>query len=99
MNAWRSGTRLWSRASARTSSSDGSTSRSAAIAAAGPPASAAAGNEHLFGVAQAAPATVQQDDEVVEQVGRLVVDAVVGLLARRASDLLGLLHHLLADQR
>jgi len=36
---------------------------------------------------------------VVEHVGGLLVDPLVGLLARGADDLLGLLHHLLADPR
>src|SRR4051812_20671713 len=91
MNVWRSGMRLWSRASSRTSSSDGSTISSRV--------SVPALNEHLFGVAQRAAAAVQQDGQVVEDVGGLVVHALVGLLARRAGDLLGLLHDLRADQR
>ena len=36
---------------------------------------------------------------MVEHVGGLLVDALVGLLARRAGDLLGLLPHLRADPR
>src|SRR4051794_12935894 len=90
MNVWRSGIRLWSRARSRTSSSDGSMISSL---------SAATLKEDLFRVAQRAAAPVEQHRQVVEHVGRLVVDAVVGLLARRARDLLGLLHDLLADPR
>ena len=47
----------------------------------------------------AAAARVQQHGEVVEHVGGLLVDALVGLLARRAGDLLGLLLDLGADPR
>src|SRR3954447_23196859 len=81
MNVWRSGMRLWSPASARASSSDGVTGRVGA--------SATAANEHLLGVGQGAPAAVQQHGQVEEDVGRLLVDAVVALLARGARDLLG----------
>ena len=49
--------------------------------------------------ARSRPRAVQQHGEVVEHVGGLLGDALVGLLARRARDLLGLLLHLLADQR
>src|SRR5829696_2402208 len=81
---WVTGTRLWRRASARTSSRLGRTpSRSSD--------SAATGTEHLLGVRQAEPAAAQQHGEVVEDVGGLLGDAVVGLLARGAGDLLGLL--------
>src|SRR4051812_46139233 len=90
MNVWRSGIRLCSRASSRTSSSDGSITSSD---------SAATLKEDLFGVAQRAAAAVEQHGQVVEDVRRLVVDAVVGLLARGAGDLLGLLHDLRADAR
>src|SRR4051812_39353359 len=91
MKRWRSATRLCSRAKARTSSSEGSTRRAAR--------SAATAIEDLLGVGQCAPAAVEEDREVVEDVGRLLVDAVVGLLAGRARDLLGLLLHLGADAR
>src|SRR3954471_6722912 len=91
MNVWRTGTRLCSRASARTSSSDGETGSAAG--------SAAAAIEHLLGVGQRAAAAVEQHGQVVEDVGGLLVDAVVGLLARGAGDLLGLLLDLCADQR
>src|SRR5439155_10515143 len=90
MNVWRSGTRLCSRASARTSSSDGSTLSAAS--------STAAAIEHLLGVRQRAAAAAQQHGEVVEDVRRLLVQALVGLLASGAGDLLGLLFDLLAYQ-
>src|SRR6476661_5046336 len=89
MKVWRSGTRLCSRASSRTSSSDGETSRP----------SLATGIELLEGVGVGHVARGQQHGEVVEHVGRLLADALVGLLARRARDLLGLLADLLADER
>src|SRR6187200_637034 len=91
MKLWRRATRLCSRASSRTSSSDGSTGRSTR--------SAATAIEHLLGVAEPAAARVQQHGEVVEHVGGLLVDALVGLLARRAGDLLGLLLDLGPDAR
>src|SRR4051794_13668366 len=106
MNVWRSGTRLCSRASARTSSSDGSTatSRTGVPATPGVPAavrvsSAPAGTQDLLRVRQRAPARAQEHQQVIEDVGRLGVDALVGLLARGTGDLLGLLLHLLADVR
>src|SRR5215208_2230562 len=83
--------RLWSRASSRASSRLGRT--------AGAAASAATAKQDLLGVREIAAATAQQDRQVVQDVGGLLVDAVVGLLARRARDLLRLLHHLLADER
>src|SRR5213078_600884 len=92
MYVWRSGMTLCSRASSRTSSSDGSTS-------AGTVPSAAAPIEHLLDVGERALAAVEQHGQVVEDVGRLVVDAVVALLARGAGDLLGLLLHLGPDER
>ena len=60
---------------------------------------AATAIEHLLGVAERAAARVQQHRQVVEDVGGLLVDAVVGLLARGAGDLLGLLLDLGADAR
>ena len=57
------------------------------------------GNEHLLGVGEAEAARAQQHGQVVEDVGGLLGDALVGLLARGAGDLLGLLLDLLADQR
>src|ERR687894_3152542 len=50
--------------------------------------SATPGNEHLRGVGEAEPARAQQHRQVVEHVGRLLGDAPVALLARRARDLL-----------
>src|SRR5206468_2832177 len=90
-------TRLCSRASSRTSSSDGSTGSSAGVGSCGPLAATAI--EHLLGVAERPPARVQEDRQVVEDVGGLLVDALVGLLARCAGDLLGLLLDLGADAR
>ena len=55
--------------------------------------------EHLLGVGERPVAAVEQHGQVVEDVGRLLVDAVVGLLARGAGDLLGLLLDLRADAR
>src|SRR4051812_28212542 len=91
MNVWRTGTRLCSRASARTSSSDGSTRTAAG--------SAATAIEHVLGVGERAVAAVEQDGQVVQDVGGLLVDAIVGLLAGRAGHLLGLLLDLGADLR
>src|SRR5205814_5704426 len=95
MKLWRSATRLCSRASARTSSSEGSTGSS--VGACGPLAATAI--EHLLGVAEHAAAGMQQHGQVVQDVGGLLVDAVVGLLARRTGHLLGLLPDLGADAR
>src|SRR4051812_10116525 len=91
MNVWRSGMRLWAPASARASSSDGLTGSAGA--------SATAANEDLLGVGQRAPTAVEQHGQVVEDVGGLLVDAVVALVAGGAGDLLGLLPHLGADAR
>src|SRR4051812_49850362 len=91
MKLWRTGTRLCSRASARTSSRLGATGSAAG--------SAATAIEDLLRVGQAAVAAVEQDRQVVQDVGRLLVDAIVGLLARGARDLLGLLLDLRADAR
>src|SRR5580704_10065148 len=49
--------------------------------------------EHTLGVGQRPPTAVQQHEQVVQEVGSLFIDTLVALLARRASDLLGLLHH------
>src|SRR5205823_2945522 len=76
-----SGTRLCSRASAR------AVSRSGAMGS----ASTATANQHLLRVGERAAAGVQQDGQVEEDVGRLVVDAIVGLAVRGVDDLLGLL--------
>src|SRR3954468_21253547 len=98
MKVWRSGTRLCRRARSRTSYSDGVTRRRWGWRA-GSAWSATAAKEHLLRVGECPAAAVEQDREVVEHVGGLLVDAVVGLLARGAGDLLGLLLHLGADER
>src|SRR5581483_8162137 len=90
MNVWRSGMRLCSRASSRTSSRVGVTAGSC---------SAATGKEDLLGVREPQPAAAQQDRQVIEDVGGLLGEALVGLLARRAGHLLGLLLDLRADAR
>src|SRR5215213_7446574 len=88
MNVWVTGIRLFSPASARASSTPGVTSSW----------SAATGKQHPLGVGQGQPARVQQDGQVVEHVGRLLGDPLVGLLAHCADDLLGLLLDLLANE-
>src|SRR4051794_25511489 len=92
MTVWVSGIRRWPPAPARTrtSSSEG------VITPVSEAMSAATAIEHLRRVAQAEAAGGQQDLEVVQDVGGLLGDALVGLLARGADDLLGLLLHLLA---
>src|SRR5450756_156700 len=102
MKLWRNGIRFgappsWpgARAIARTSSSAGWTGRS--IAGSRGVALGAALIEHTLRVCQGAPAAAQEHEQVVDEVGGLFIDTQVRLLARRASDLLGLLHHLLAD--
>src|SRR5687768_17679945 len=89
------GTRLYARASARTSSSVVSGAAAWAIAGSAAPAVV----EHARGVGQGEAARAQQHREVVEDVGGLLGDPVVALLARRAGDFLGLLLDLLADAR
>src|SRR3954468_4728737 len=64
MKVWRSGTSVWSRASARTSSSDGPTSSRAL--------SAATAIQHLERLGQGDAACRQQHVEVVEHVGGLL---------------------------
>src|SRR4051795_8177276 len=91
MKLWRTGTRLCSRASARTSSRLGETGSAAG--------SAATAIEHLLRLLERAVAAVEEHRQVVEDVGRLLVDAVVGLLAGGTRDLLGLLLDLRADAR
>src|SRR5919108_640508 len=59
--------------------------------------SATPGKEELLGVRQAETARVQQDGQVVEDVGGLLRHPPVALLARRAGDLLGLLADLGPD--
>src|SRR5919112_2771645 len=88
-NVWWTGMTLWSPVSACASLREGVTSRCSATAA----------NQHLLGVGQAEPAAAQEHGEVVEDVGRLLGHALVGLLARGPRHLLGLLLHLLADVR
>src|SRR3954454_905894 len=90
MKRLRSAITLCSRASSRTSSSDGSTPSEAD--------STAAAIEHLLGVGKRAVAPAQQDRQVVQDVCGLVVHPLVGLLARGARVLLGLLGDLLAGQ-
>src|SRR4051794_26390025 len=81
MNVWLSGISACSRASTRTVSRSGLTGR----------ASTATLNEHLLRVGERPAAAVQQDGQVEQDVGRLVVDAVVGLVVGGVDDLLGLL--------
>src|SRR5918994_1237960 len=89
MKVWQTGIRLCSPASARASSTPGVTSRwSAATVKQGP-----------LGVGELQAARAQQHGQVVEHVGGLLGDALVGLLAGGAGDLLGLLAHLLARER
>src|SRR5215218_9454603 len=59
--------------------------------------SAATAIEHLLRVGEAQAAAAQQDVEVVEHVGGLLGDAVVGLVGGGTGDLVGLLAHLGAD--
>src|SRR3954447_1647418 len=89
MKLWVTGIRLWSPVRARASSRLGVTSRCSATAA----------KKHLLGVGEAQPAALEQHRQVIEDVGGLLGHALVGLLARRAHDLLGLLLDLLADER
>src|SRR5689334_19841801 len=89
MKVWRSGTSECSAASARASSRLGRMSM----------ASAATGIQHLVGVAEREVARGEQHGQVVEHVGGLLGHALVGLLARRARDLLRLLLDLFADER
>src|SRR3954453_15876592 len=91
MDGWRSGARVCLRESARTSSRLGETGSAAG--------STATAIEHLLGVGQRPVAAVEQHGQVVEDGGPLLVDAFVGLLARGARALLGLLLDLRADVR
>src|SRR5437763_1317508 len=90
MKVWRRGTSVWSRASLRTSSSDGPTSS--------PALSAATAIQNLERVREGQAARGHQHVEVVEHVGGLLAHALVGLLACGASHLLGLLLDLLAGE-
>src|SRR5918999_378997 len=84
MNVWRSGTRLWERDSARTWSRPGVRSSSTATLI-----------EHLVGIGEAEPASGQEHGQVVENVGGLLGQSLVGLVPRGARHLLGLLLDLL----
>src|SRR5688500_9284757 len=88
MNVWRSGTRVWSRASSRTCSRLGAISMFEV--------SATTAIERLECVAERQPARGEQHGRVVEHVGSLVGDAVVALARRGARHLLGLLPDLRA---
>ena len=90
MKLWRSGIRLCARRAR--APRRGSARRGAAVAAL-----SGDGHRAPLGVGERTAAAAQQHEQVVEDVGGLLVDALVGLLARRARDLLGLLHDLLAD--
>src|SRR5439155_3601986 len=105
--------RLCAAASARASSSLGCTPALPArpSAPAGPRVATLAGSpsgapgalgataiEHPLGVGERASPALQQHEQVVEHVGGLLVDALRRLLARGAGYLLGLLHHLLAEE-
>src|SRR5919107_3500033 len=88
MNVWVTGIRLCSPASARASSTPGVTSS----------CSAATVKQHLLGVRERQPAGPQEHGQVVEHVGGLLGEALVGLLAGGPDDLLGLLLDLLARE-
>src|SRR5437879_2525870 len=87
------GIRLCERASDRASSSDGVIASEPERARAGSALGATA-IEYALGVGEAALAAAQQDEQVVDDVGGLFVDALRRLLARGARGLLGLLHDL-----
>src|SRR5829696_3416065 len=87
MKVWRSGTSECSRASSRTSSSDGVSSRSTATAI-----------QHLEDVGQLDAAGREEHGQVIEHVGGFLRQALVGLVARRPCDLLRLLLDLRADE-
>src|SRR5215217_5485206 len=89
MNVWQTGIRLCEPASARASSTPGVTWSW----------SAATGKQDPLRVGEFEPARAQQHRQVVEHVGGLLGDALFGLLARGADDLLGLLLDLLARER
>src|SRR3712207_4211699 len=89
MNVWQTGIRLCEPASARASSTPGVTCSW----------SAATGKQHPLRVGELEPARAQQHRQVVEHIGGLLRDPLLGLLARGAGNLLGLLPDLLARQR
>src|SRR4051812_36112094 len=91
MKVWRSGTSVCSRASSRTSSSDGPTSS--------PAPSAATAIEDLERVREGQAPRGHQHVEVVEHVSGLLAHALVRLLARGAHHLLRLLLDLLPGER
>src|SRR3954468_19504655 len=86
MKVWRSGTSVYSRASSRTSSSDGPTSI--------PASSAATAIEDLERIRQRQASRGQQHVEVIEHVGGLLAHALVRLVPRGPGALLALLLHL-----
>src|SRR5690242_4768647 len=88
MKVWQTGIRLWLPASARASSTPGVTCNW----------SAATLKQDPLGVGEPQAAGAQQHGQVVEDVGGFLGDALVGLLAHGAGDLLGLLLHLLARE-
>src|SRR2546423_3450476 len=89
MKVWRSSTSVWSRASARASSSVGVIWRLAG--------SAATAIELLVGVCELEAARRHEDRQVVQDVRGLLRQPLVGLLRSRARSLVGLLAHLVAD--
>src|SRR5438045_3116258 len=91
MKVCRSRTSEWSRASARASSSVGAISSRVA--------SAATAIQLLVGVGQREPTRRHEDGEVVQHVGGLLAEALVGLVGGGARNLVGLLAHLVADAR
>src|SRR5215216_7519343 len=90
-NVWRTGTRLCSAASARSSSTPGPTPSRSSL-------SAATATQHLLGVREREAAVAQQHGEVVQDVGGLLGHALAGLLPCGARHLLGLLADLRAHQ-
>src|SRR5207302_1604165 len=91
MKLWRSAIRLWRSASSRACARSGST-WSPSIAG-----SATALIEHLLDAGEHAATACEQHEQVVDQVGSLLLDTLIGLFASRARELLGLLHDLLPD--
>src|SRR5437667_146575 len=91
VNVWVTGMRLCAAESAFASARLGTTGTATGNA------SAATLIEHLLGAPQAAVSTAQEDEQVIEHVCGLFVQALSRLLSRRARRLLGLLHHLDAD--
>src|SRR5688500_17264913 len=88
MNVWQTGIRLCAPASARASSTPGVTCSW----------SAATGKQDPPRAGRLEPAGAQQCGQVVEHVSGLLGDALCGLFARGADDLLRLLLHLLARE-